>query len=105
MVNFNSTYYGGGVAEILSSLSLLMSSVGIKTGWRIIQGAADFLPYRFQRNLGEIDFSTVIVFVLGGMAGILGGTALAEKLPGQRLPKLFAGFVMIVGIFLIYMNA
>jgi trehalose synthase len=42
VVNINSTYYGGGVAEILSSLSLLMNIVGIKTGWRIIQGASDF---------------------------------------------------------------
>ncbi len=42
VVNVNSTYYGGGVAELLSSLSLLMNSLGIKTGWRIIQGAADF---------------------------------------------------------------
>jgi trehalose synthase len=42
VVNVNSTYYGGGVAELLSSMSLLMNSVGIKTGWRIIQGAADF---------------------------------------------------------------
>jgi trehalose synthase len=42
VVNINSTYYGGGVAELLSSMSLLMNSVGIKTGWRIIQGAPDF---------------------------------------------------------------
>jgi len=42
VANVNSTYYGGGVAEILSSLTLLMNSVGIKTGWRIIQGAPDF---------------------------------------------------------------
>ncbi|MDI6753700.1 MAG: glycosyltransferase [Thermodesulfobacteriota bacterium] len=42
LVNVNSTYYGGGVAELLSSLSLLMNSVGIKTGWGVIQGAPDF---------------------------------------------------------------
>jgi trehalose synthase len=42
VVNINSTYYGGGVAELLSSMSLLMNSVWIKTGWRIIQGAPDF---------------------------------------------------------------
>ena len=42
VVNVNSTYYGGGVAELLSSLTLLMNSVGIKTGWRVIQGAPDF---------------------------------------------------------------
>jgi trehalose synthase len=42
VANVNSTYYGGGVAELLTSLSLLMNSVGIKTGWRVIQGAPDF---------------------------------------------------------------
>jgi trehalose synthase len=42
VANVNSTYYGGGVAELLSSLTLLMNSVGIKTGWRVIQGAPDF---------------------------------------------------------------
>ncbi len=41
-VHVNSTYYGGGVAEILSSLILLFNSVGISTGWRIIQGSPDF---------------------------------------------------------------
>ncbi|MBU1206278.1 MAG: glycosyltransferase [Proteobacteria bacterium] len=42
VVNINSTYYGGGGAELLSSVSLMMNSVGIKTGWRIIQGPPDF---------------------------------------------------------------
>jgi trehalose synthase len=42
VAHINSTYYGGGVAELLSSLTLLMNGAGIKTGWRIIQGAPDF---------------------------------------------------------------
>lgn len=42
VINVNSTYYGGGVAELLSSLTLLMNSVGIRTGWRVIQGRPDF---------------------------------------------------------------
>jgi trehalose synthase len=42
VVNFNSTYYGGGVAELLGSMTILMNSVGIKTGWRVIQGSPDF---------------------------------------------------------------
>jgi trehalose synthase len=42
LVNVNSTYYGGGVAEILSSLTLLMNAAGIRTGWRVIQGRRDF---------------------------------------------------------------
>ena len=42
IANINSTYYGGGVAEILNSLTLLMNSAGIKTGWRVIEGRPDF---------------------------------------------------------------
>lgn len=42
IAHVNSTYYGGGVAKLLDSLTLLMSSLGIKTGWRTIEGAPDF---------------------------------------------------------------
>lgn len=42
VVHVNSTYYGGGVAEVLSSVSLLMNSLGIKTGWRVLHGSPDF---------------------------------------------------------------
>ena len=42
IVNISSTYYGGGVAELLSSLTLLMNKAGIRTGWRVIQGRPDF---------------------------------------------------------------
>jgi trehalose synthase len=42
IVHINSTYQGGGVAEILYSLVLLMNDVGITTGWRILHGSPDF---------------------------------------------------------------
>ena len=42
VANVNSTYYGGGVSQLLSSLTLLMDSVGIETGWRVIHGPPDF---------------------------------------------------------------
>lgn len=42
VVNFNSTYYGGGVAEILSGLTPLMNSLDIEAEWRVIQGTPDF---------------------------------------------------------------
>ena len=42
VTHVNSTYYGGGVATLLGSLTLLMNSVGVKTGWRVIQGSPDF---------------------------------------------------------------
>jgi trehalose synthase len=42
VVHLNSTLYGGGVAVLLDSLTLLMNSLGIRTEWRVIQGAPDF---------------------------------------------------------------
>jgi len=42
VANVNSTYYGGGVSQLLSSLTLLVNSLGIKTGWRVIHGPPDF---------------------------------------------------------------
>src|SRR5438445_11246216 len=63
VANFNSTYYGGGVAETISSLTLLMNSLGLRTEWRVIQGTADFssitkkMHNAFQG--GGIDLSTI----------------------------------------------
>ncbi len=42
VVHTNSTYYGGGVAEILSALVPLMNDIGIPTGWRLLRGTLDF---------------------------------------------------------------
>lgn len=61
VVHMSSTYYGGGVAELLSSLTLLFNSVGIRTGWRIIQGSQDFfsITKKFHNALqgGEINMT------------------------------------------------
>jgi hypothetical protein len=42
VINVNPTYYGGGVAEIRSSLTLLMNACGVRTGRRVTQGRPDF---------------------------------------------------------------
>lgn len=42
IIHLNATYQGGGVAEILYSLSLLMNDVGVDTGWRILHGSQEF---------------------------------------------------------------
>jgi len=42
VVHINSTASGGGVAEILNNLVLLMNDVGVDTGWRVLIGASDF---------------------------------------------------------------
>jgi len=42
IVHVNSTYMGGGVAEILYSLVMLMNDLGIDTEWRILHGTPAF---------------------------------------------------------------
>lgn len=42
IIHLNATYQGGGVAEILYSLTMLMNDVGIDTGWRILHGSQEF---------------------------------------------------------------
>jgi trehalose synthase len=63
VTNFNSTYYGGGVAETISSLTLLMNSLGLRTEWRVIQGTPDFfsITKKMHNALqgGEIDLSNI----------------------------------------------
>jgi trehalose synthase len=63
VANFNSTYYGGGVAEMISSLTLLMNSLGLRSEWRVIQGTPDFfsITKKMHNALqgGEIDLSSI----------------------------------------------
>ncbi len=61
IVNINSTYIGGGVAEILQSLVPLQNDVGLESGWRTIHGHPDYygITKKFHNALqGEkINFS------------------------------------------------
>jgi trehalose synthase len=58
VVNVNSTYYGGGVAELLSSSTLLLNELGIQTGWRVLQGSPDFfgITKKMHNALQGMDF-------------------------------------------------
>lgn len=42
MAHVNATAYGGGVAEILDNLVLLMNDVGVRTDWRVLHGTPEF---------------------------------------------------------------
>jgi trehalose synthase len=61
VMNVSSTFYGGGVAEILSSLTLAESAIGIRADWRLIQGSPDFFSVtkKLHNALqgGEIDLT------------------------------------------------
>jgi len=61
ILHLNSSYRGGGVAEILNRLVPLMSDLGIEAEWRIIHGTHDFfnVTKKFHNALqgAEINFS------------------------------------------------
>src|SRR6516164_580438 len=42
VAHVNSTFYGGGVAELLSSLTLLLNNIGLATEWRAILGRSEY---------------------------------------------------------------
>ncbi len=42
VLHVSSTFYGGGVAELLSSETLLAAGLGLRADWRLIQGSPDF---------------------------------------------------------------
>jgi trehalose synthase len=45
VLHVNSTRQGGGVAEILSSLTPLMNDVGIESHWLVIEGSPEFFAF------------------------------------------------------------
>jgi len=61
VAHVNSTFYGGGVAELLSSLTLLMNDAGLATEWRAILGRPDYfnVTKKIHNALqgGEIDLT------------------------------------------------
>ena len=42
IVHINSTAHGGGVAEILNNLIVLLNDIGVDAGWRVLIGPSDF---------------------------------------------------------------
>jgi trehalose synthase len=58
IVHISSTFYGGGVTEILTPLTLLLNDMGIETGWRMIQGTPEFFhcTKKFHNALQGDDF-------------------------------------------------
>ncbi len=53
ITHINSTYYGGGVAEMLNRLVPIFNSMGIDMGWRAIKGNPDFfsITKKFHNSL------------------------------------------------------
>ncbi len=49
-------------------------------------------------SFGTVDLTIVGLFVLGGLGGVLSGTALSGRIPEQKLSKAFGWFTIIVAL-------
>jgi trehalose synthase len=63
VAHISSTFYGGGVTEILTPLTLMMNAIGIETDWHLIQGTPGFFSCTKKLHNAlqgdEIEFSEV----------------------------------------------
>jgi uncharacterized membrane protein YfcA len=55
-------------------------------------------------SFGNVNITIVGLFVLGGLGGVLSGTALAGRVPEQKLAKAFGWFTILVALYLFYEN-
>lgn len=53
---------------------------------------------------GTVPWLTTVLFLIGSLAGMWAGTAIASRLAGRRLQQLFAATVVAVGVFIITRN-
>jgi hypothetical protein len=42
VAHISSTFYGGGITELLTPLTLMMNAIGIETDWHLIQGTPGY---------------------------------------------------------------
>ena len=55
-------------------------------------------------NQTTIDYMTVSLFVVAGLAGTFMGVSLTKVIRAEQLRRLFAGFVILLALFLLYDN-
>ncbi len=96
---------GGGfliVPALVMLIGLPMAqAVGTSLLVIAMNSAAGFLGHLGD---GALDWSLVVVFVIAGLAGTFAGSRLTRRLPATRLRRLFAVFVIVLGVLLLIDN-
>jgi len=101
---------GGGflIVPALVLLGRLPMHLAVGTSLVIItmQSATGFIKYLdVLHHMGlSLNLHLMLIFGLIGAVGSVVGRTLGKKISGQRLKKGFAGFLVLMGIYIIYMN-
>jgi uncharacterized protein len=105
---------------------ILTGLFGVGGGFLIVPALVTFSGMEMQRAIGtslfvitlvsgsgiasrvaaglSVPASVTLLFLLGSLAGMWTGTAIAKHLPGPRLQQLFAAAILAVGIWIIARN-
>ena len=70
----------------------------------LIMPMTSFSGFLSHLSFGSIDLTIVLIFALGGSAGIFSGTALADRTSERELIKAFGFFTIFVALYLLYAN-
>jgi len=94
---------GGGflIVPSLCFLAMLPVKKAIGTALLIITANSLFSFLGSYASM-NIDWLLLVKFSLGAIVGILIGTKLSEKLPGDYLKKIFAWFILAVSFYIVY---
>jgi uncharacterized membrane protein YfcA len=96
---------GGGflIVPALVFFTALPMHVAVGTSLLVIaiNSAAGFVGHLDQ---GNIPMALTVAFTVAAIAGTFVGARVAAYIPAQRMRRLFAGFVMLVALFLIMAN-
>jgi uncharacterized membrane protein YfcA len=85
-------FSGMGIQRAIGTSLLVITLVSISgVASHLVGGAA-------------IPLDTTALFLLGSLAGLMGGGMIAERLSGPRLQRVFAGAIVFVGTLVIVRN-
>jgi uncharacterized membrane protein YfcA len=102
---------GGGflIVPVLVLLRRLSMPIAVGTSLAIIavNSAVGFVKYiTLLRDHGvDVDWAVMGVFAALGVAGSLVGNALSGKIPKQTLKKVFAVFLVVMAVYIVYRQA
>jgi len=54
---------------------------------------------------GEVNVVVAVLYVVGGILGGWGGAKLAGRIPKMRLTQVFAIIIIVVALYMLYVNA
>lgn len=96
---------GGGFLIVPALVMLVGLPIQIAVGTSLVviamNSIAGFLGHM---GSGSFDLILTLIFASAGLAGTFAGTKLSSRISSSKLQKAFAGFVIVLALFLLYDN-